>query len=136
MSHLDHIVRLKEKLDEIGVKCPIEQQHLTSEAFMRALVRWKFRCNSYITLTTEEEDKIFSTLNMWNRASPLKGRFILQCIKSFLGKLQTSLIERGVYPEEEPSITLESGEKVCLCSLVEFTDLVTYLAKEAKEYNE
>lgn len=136
MSHLDHIVRFKERLDEVGVKCPVEQQSLTMEAFMRALIRWKFRCNNSITLSEEEEDAMFRTLDMWNRASPLKGRYIIELIKRFLGSLQTQLLERGVFPEEEPSICLPDGEKVCLCSLVEFTDLVTYLAAEAKEYNE
>lgn len=136
MSHLDHIVRLKEELYNLGIKCPVKQQELTQEAYFRAMIRFHFKQSRVLGINSEEMSRIKVQLDKWNRVSPVQAVAISHNLIRFINNLAGTMANKGTMPVEEPSIVLESGEERCLCGLVSFQDLVDYLVKEATNCDE
>lgn len=136
MSHLKHITTFKLELDTLGITCPIKQQDLTLEAYMRAIVIRQFQTGRCFVLSDDAEQEYWRQLDKWNRVSPIKAQFIMTLVAGFLNRVAGSLGNRGTLIDEEPSLELPDGTKKCLCSLNSFNDLVQYLAKELRECNE
>ena len=136
MSHLAHIVKLKERLSTEGVTCPIEQQSLVCEGYVRALIRFHMEKYGNFILAPGVEEQYWVQLNKWNRVNPFKAAKVMAEFTNFLNSTRRVLINKGTLPVEEPSIKLEDGTTKCLCSFVEFQDLVGWLVKEVRECDE
>lgn len=138
MSHLDHIVRFKNALTELGVTCPFKQQELVQEAYFRALVRGHFRDGCSLHIPQDVMNRYWRQLDRWNCVAPLKAQLIIHKLTTFINETRTSLIQTGYVQEEKPELVLEVGvgeepaatQGIGLCEVPTFVDLVSYLVRE------
>lgn len=136
MSHLDHIVRVKERLSELGVTCPFEQRKLIDNAFKEALLAYHFTVNPTFVLVEKELNQMRCQLDRWNNVSPIGHEWIYSNTISSINLLFGSL--RSVGRANSPSIALETeaAGSVWLEQEQCYKDLVAYLFQEAKKNHE
>lgn len=97
MSHLEHIVQLKEEMLEQDI--PLEQQSaIITNAYVTALVRnLIIYQGSKLYVTKEYEDQMWDTLNMWNDVTPVKGGYIVESVKQFVAQLVAKLTSQNTF---------------------------------------
>jgi len=136
MSHLDHIVRVKERLAELGVTCPFKQRELINNAFKEALVAFHFTVNPTFVLVEKELDSMRRQLDRWNNVSPIGHEWIYSNTISTINLLFGSLRSTG--RANSPSVTVDSeaAGSVWLEQEQSYKDLVAYLFQEAKKAHE
>jgi len=134
MSHLDHVVRVKERLSAEGLTCPFEQRTLIDQAYIDALVMCHFACNPSFSLTEKEQGVYRCMIDKWNDVSPIGYEKIYAGVISFINLTYSSLRSKGRgYMQASHSFS-ESG--VLLEETQEYKDLVAYLFQEVKNKHE
>jgi len=132
MSHLDHIVRVKDFLSENGVTCPYKQSDLIDCAFKEAMVAWHFSKNPTFVLIDGEQHQIRSQLDRWNSVAPIGYTNIYNGILSFINLTYAALRTNGCIDIHQPYM---ENEELLKNSQV-YKDLVAYLLVEAKNKHE
>lgn len=134
MSHLDHVVRVKQALATNGVTCPFEQRKLIDQAYIDALVAHHFACNPTFSLSDKERDCYRFMIDKWNDVSPIGYEAIYSGVLSFINLTYSSLRTKG---RGFAKTCFGIGESdVFIEDLQEYKDLVAYLFQEVKNKHE
>jgi len=137
MSHLDHIVRVKTKLNELGVTCPKYHRQLIDNAYVDAIVRAHFIYNPTYFVPNEEKDKYRDKLDCWNSVSPIGYELIWTGVLSFINLSLSSLTSLGRNYVKVTPVTNEGTVVLpCISELQEYKDLVSYLLQELRGCHE
>lgn len=85
MSHLDHIVKLKQELIREGIVCPNAQSDIATGAYAKALIT-----HSAKNEMSEDQRIAFHKyiLSYWNETTPNKGHVILATVGNFCRALR------------------------------------------------
>lgn len=134
MSHLDHVVRVKQKLAELGVTCPFKQRDLIDLAYKDALVAHHFTVNPTFTLTDKERACYREQIDRWNSVSPIGYESIYSNVISTLNLLYASLSTTGRSTQPQLVLDVEGGP--VLSEEQSYRDLVAYLRQEVKKAHE
>lgn len=136
MSHLDHVVRVKESLAARGVTCPFQQRDLIDQAYIDALVAHHFACNPTFTLHDKERDTYRCMLDKWNSVSPIGHEKIYSGVLSFINLTYSALRTKGRVHLKVHAAISENENTVMLEDIPEYNDLVSYLCQEVKNKHE
>jgi|AGFT01.1.fsa_nt_gi hypothetical protein len=136
MSHLDHIVRVKQKLAELGITCPFKQRGIIDNAFKDALVAHHFAVNPTFSLTDKERDVYRTQLDRWNNVSPVGYEAIYSGVIATLNLMYGSLRSTGRVSSSSINLELETEIATPLESEQSYKDLVSYLVQEVKKAHE
>lgn len=136
MSHLDHVVRLKEKLSTLNVTCPFEQRKLIDNAYIDALVAAHFNCRKNFIVCDKENEAMRCQIDKWNSVSPIDHEGIYHSYRSFINLMFSTLCTKG-RGFIKAVIINEGTESACnLEEVQEYQDLVAYLFQEVKNKHE
>lgn len=130
MSHLDHIVRLKQELIREGINEPEVQMEITTGAYVKALVTHACKHDM-----CEDERIAFHKyiLSYWNETTPNKGHLILAQSSNFFRCLRKCvsgvLLENEIKLEVVPAVK-GAGEKKYV-ELPTYSMLIETLVAEA-----
>lgn len=119
MSHLDHIVKLKQELIREEIVSPEVQSEIATGAYVKALITHSCKHDM------SEDDRIAFhkyILSYWNETTPNKGHFILAQVGNFFRALRKCvdgvLVSNEIKLEVVPAIK-GAGEK-------KYTELPAY----------
>jgi len=96
MSHLAAILKYREKLTELGVKCAEKQSAFCQEAYIRAVIKRHCMSHDSLSIGQEEEERLWVQLDKWNSVSPIQAALILNTVKMRLRQVRNRLINKGV----------------------------------------
>uniref|UniRef100_A0AAU8KX74 Uncharacterized protein n=1 Tax=Pantoea phage Survivor TaxID=3232176 RepID=A0AAU8KX74_9CAUD len=119
MSHLDHIVRLKQELIREGINEPEVQIEIARGAYVKALITHACKHDM-----CEDERIAFHKyiLSYWNETTPVQGHVVLSQVGNFFRALKKCvdgvLISNDIKLEVIPAVK-GAGEK-------KYTELATY----------
>lgn len=139
MSHLDHIVRVKERLTALGVTCPIKQKALVEHAYTDALIKVHFMVNPTFFVPSNESSVMREQLDRWNCISPIDHSNIWSCFLSFINLTLSALTQAGRCDCKNIHVFDDSEKEKVLCvlnTLPEYVDLVNYLGQELRGRHE
>lgn len=129
MSHLIHVLEVKNGYTERGVLCPEEQSHLLNEAYIRAGVAWVYKGGQI--LSPARDTALWRQLECWNSVSPINGRFIHESILTRINLVAGSLSSDGTLPcPKKFDLFSKCEEPVAASSVPGFKELVLFLIKE------
>lgn len=137
MSHVKKILVLKEALDKVGVKSPVEQQKIINEAFISAIiVGIHTACNGHFC--PDAESKMILALDMWNEVSPIPGQVILNEAKTRLSEVKLSLLTKGRVEKTKEFVAkdVEGGDVTLEAVKEEYYGLLQDLAQEFRNGEE
>lgn len=136
MSHIQHILALKEALEEKGLTNVNNQNDIVDEAFIRTLVA-SHACSLSADPTVFAE-KAWKMLDKWNSVAPIPAQQYLQKFFFRTNQLNESLKTLGVPSTSHLNFFNPEGseDQVHLEAVAEFGELVTYLRKEFKDGQE
>jgi len=132
MSHLVHMVKVKDALESAGVMCPVAHSHVIQEAFVRCLLTQATRTGES-HFTAAVQDKAYIQLDKWNKVAPLNAAYIIQLAKTRMNVLVGSLRDTGSLPCAKQFTTLvktTNGDEIDFTSDPSFNELVFFLKKE------
>lgn len=131
MSHLIHVVALKNRMNAVGISCPIKQHDALGEAYIRAGLRALYAKYGGIWSPEFEKDFWFQ-LEKWNNVSPIPAQQIQFTLNARLNLLRANMLKDGS-PNCSLQYTTEvdaDGQKVDIAKLPDFDVLVDYLVNE------
>ncbi|QDB70261.1 hypothetical protein CF8_0093 [Aeromonas phage CF8] len=92
MSHLTHIVAVKQSLIALGVTDPTKQIDIVRTAYVRAL----FSAKSQLNVPSEYQGDFYRyMLSYWNETHPVAGNLVVAEITRFNGQLQSAIDNIG-----------------------------------------
>lgn len=119
MSHLAHIVKLKENLIQLGVTSPQVQTNIAQTAYTKALINVN-GSNKLDEKTCIEFNRYI--LSYWNEVTPVKGNLIASQVGSFFRSMDalfnTTIVDDVALIRIVPGVE-EVGD-------VKYTELETY----------
>lgn len=128
MSHLSHIVTVKQALIGLGVTDPVKQIEVVRTAYVRAL----FMVKNKLNIPAEHQGDFYRyALAYWNEVHPVAGNLVIAEITHFNGQLNEAI--KNIASLDK--ITLQIAPIEFEGSVVEtpgYTDLVETLVKEAE----
>lgn len=128
MSHLIHIIEVKQFLTEAGVTCAKQQSELLNEAFVRALVCYRYS-NGHTTWNEELDKRIWTQLEKWNGITPIPAQFIHASAQKRCNEVFGAMANRGV-PPAASVYEVRFGKDGDLGSTEVFNNLVGFLKRE------
>lgn len=136
MSHLAHVLPIKQFLTEKGVLCPVEQSHLLNEAYIRAALMHTYTRGG--VFCEKRQAHLWKQLEKWNRVSPINGQYIHQSVTSRINLIAGALATSGTLPAASQFNTfpMEKGLEVTANEAPGFQELVNYLNKELETGDE
>ncbi|MNG46896.1 hypothetical protein D3C79_47600 [compost metagenome] len=136
MSHLVHVLPIKNFLTEKGVLCPMEQSHLLNEAYIRAALMVNYSHPGHNVEAFKA--KLWKQLECWNRVSPVNAPYIHNSVFSRTNLIAGALATSGTLPCAKQFNTWpqEEGLEVNVAEAPGFNELVQYLSKELEHGNE
>lgn len=135
MSHIQHILNLKEALEEKGLTNVNSQNDVVDEAFVRTLVA-SHACSG---LSPDAfADGAWEMLDKWNSIAPIPAQRYIQTFFHRTNQLNESLKTSGVPFTSHLNFFNPEGsdDQVHLEAVAEFGELVAYLRKEFKDGHE
>lgn len=137
MSHLAHIVRVKEKLHELGVNCPIQQKSLLNNAYIDAIVAHHFTTFPGFNVCEDMRWKYETKIDCWNSVSPLDYNAVRDGYVSRINELRGQLSNTGrACTPPVVAAAPPKNETFCVTELPEYHDLVRYLFSEIRNCHE
>lgn len=137
MSHLAHVLPIKQYLTEQGVLCPMEQSHMLNEAYIRAALMRVYGHGG--TFHQDDQNRLWKQLEKWNRVSPINGSYIHNSVSARMNLISGALATSGTLPCSEKFNTRAQEADLAGVNVVEapgFNELVSYLYKELVTGNE
>ena len=146
MSHLTHVIAYRNFLTEKGIDCAFAQSEMCQEAYIRALVANHVKYQDGFSITEDEEEDLWNTLDRWNSVAPIKAKLILEAAKLRLSRYKQSLAATGAltgddsysqhihFEVEEDGVPV--NKKIDATTSAEFTGLFSYLCVELREKHE
>lgn len=135
MSHLDHVVRVKERMSALGMTCPFEQRKLIDQAYIDAIVMHHFACNPTFTVNEKERDCYRCMIDKWNNVSPIGYEAIYSGVISCVNLAYSALRSKGRLCMQPHVFSTPEGV-VDMGTMPEYNDLVGYLYQEVKNKHE
>lgn len=132
MSHLAHIIKVKEQMASEGITCPMKQSELLTEAYVRAVVRFRYS-NGNNSWSEAVDSRTWEMLEKWNNVTPIKAQFIHTSAVKRCNEVLTSLAQDGLPPcRDQYAVNVEIGEgqNVDISKWDSYTALSSYLFKE------
>lgn len=137
MSHLDHVVRVKSKLTELGVTCPFQQRDLIDNAYVDAIVRAHFIYNPTFVVPTNEANAVRDKIDSWNAVSPIGYEKIWVGFISFINLSLSALTTDGRNFDKATPVIVDGQTLIpCISELQDYKDLVSYLLQELRNCHE
>lgn len=127
MSHLAHIVKLKQSMISAGVVDVGVQKSVINKAFTLAVMKYLFTHSYVFTGYTEEVDNhILDRLSQWNEVTPINGGYIINEIRGISPALTNAGMDLGRFHAYPPAVATEYDYLNCEI----FKGLVDWLNKE------
>lgn len=134
MSHLDHVLRVKEALKEKGIACPFQHRSLIDNAFVDALVAGFFSKTKSFIVSEDNNWEIRAQIDRWNNVNPIGHEWIYAQTRARINLAFTGLSIQGRYTTSP--VPIGTSEACFLEDMQSYKDLVGYLFQEAKNCHE
>lgn len=131
MSHLIHIIDTKRAMTQAGLTCAVKQSELLNEAFVRALVCWRYS-NGHTAWSEDVDARSWNQLEKWNCITPIPAQLIHTAAQRRCNEVFAGMANNGIPPSNSDMgawANLEGGD-IDFAQLPEFQTLVQYLKKE------